>query len=63
MRVLEFDHVRGIKVLDVSVMVARGYRWRRIESEIAKCVVRCANCHRRRTVIDRGWYKGIVDGM
>ncbi len=62
-RVLEFDHVRGTKLLDVSVMVARGYGWRRIESEIEKCVVRCANCHRRKTVLDRGWYKGIVDGM
>lgn len=46
--VLEFDHVRP-KRREVSVMVAAGYRWPIIEAEIAKCEVRCGNCHRRRT--------------
>lgn len=47
--VLEFDHVRGVKLMDVSRMVAAGYPWARIEEEIAKCEVRCSNCHRRVT--------------
>lgn len=47
--VLEFDHVRGEKTEDVSMMV-RGCRpWTTIEKEIEKCEVVCANCHKRRT--------------
>lgn len=48
--VLDFDHVRGDKVCEVSVMVGRGYRLWKIIEEIEKCEVRCANCHRRVTV-------------
>lgn len=44
-RVLEFDHVRGNKAGNVSVMVSHGLAWARILEEIAKCEVRCANCH------------------
>jgi hypothetical protein len=51
--VLEFDHVRGTKVRDVSQMVRDGVNWAKIEEEIAKCEVRCANCHRRATVARR----------
>jgi hypothetical protein len=47
--VLEFDHVRGVKLGDVSALVSSGYPWTKIEAEIAKCDVRCANCHRRVT--------------
>ena len=49
-RVLEFDHVRGEKDQHISDLVNDGRGWERILSEIAKCDVRCANCHRRRTV-------------
>jgi uncharacterized protein YcfJ len=48
--VLEFDHVRGVKVAAVSALVTGGYPWTKIDAEIAKCDVRCANCHRRVTV-------------
>lgn len=51
--VLEFDHVTDNKSADVSYMVGQGMRWERIELEIAKCQVRCANCHRRKT--DKLW--------
>lgn len=44
--VLEFDHVRGKKSNDIAKMVMDGYSWSTIEAEIAKCEVRCANCHR-----------------
>lgn len=38
--VLEFDHVRGVKRLDVCTLVNRGCAWRTIQAEIAKCEVR-----------------------
>lgn len=47
--VLEFDHVRLEKLHNVSEMAMRGYPLSAIVAEIAKCEVRCANCHRRRT--------------
>ena len=46
--VLEFDH-RGDKVADISRYASAGRTWARIEAEIEKCEVRCANCHRRKT--------------
>ena len=53
--VLEFDHVRGEKVANLSMMI-RSRPWRVIMEEIDKCDVRCANCHRRRTARQFGWY-------
>jgi hypothetical protein len=47
--VLEFDHVRGKKRDNISSLVSRAFGWQRIREEMAKCEVRCANCHRRRT--------------
>ena len=46
--VLEFDHLRD-KTKNVSALMRGTNSWSRIEVEIAKCVVRCANCHRRET--------------
>lgn len=54
--VLEFDHVRGEKILAVCSMVRAGYSWKKIDAEITKCDVRCANCHRRKTARDEGYY-------
>lgn len=44
---LDFDHVRGVKLFNI----ARGASFAilRLQTELAKCVVRCANCHRIRT--------------
>ena len=47
--VLDFDHVRGRKVANVSFLVFRLKTWAVILEEIEKCEVVCANCHRRRT--------------
>ena len=50
LRVLEFDHRDGVdKTGDVSLLLREGRNWRRIVAEMAKCDVRCCNCHRRRT--------------
>jgi hypothetical protein len=47
--VMEFDHVRGTKLFHVSTLVRDCAALAVLKAEIAKCVVRCANCHRRRT--------------
>jgi len=48
--VLDFDHVRGEKTDSICNMTRRGrYGIPKILAEIAKCEVRCANCHRRVT--------------
>lgn len=44
-RVLEFDHVRGVKFKGVASLVRDGYPAATIVREIAKCEVRCRNCH------------------
>ncbi len=43
---LDFDHVIGEKVNHVSQMIQDDASIDRIMEEIAKCEVRCANCHR-----------------
>lgn len=54
-RVLEFDHVDGHeKEFNVSDMVKAGFSKVKIKSEISKCDVVCANCHRIRTFERRG---------
>lgn len=57
--VLEFDHVRGTKLANVTELCGAGVSWRRIAEEIAKCEVRCANCHRRKTARERGWWRAV----
>ncbi len=57
--VLEFDH-RSDKIMAVSQMTKVGYGITKIDEEIAKCDVRCANCHRRKTAKDLGWYKDLI---
>lgn len=56
-RCLEFDHVRGDKSKNISAMKSNNYSVEFIKSEIEKCDVRCANCHRRRTSDVQGWFK------
>jgi hypothetical protein len=53
--VLDCDHVRGQKVADLKTMTAAGATWVRIQAEIAKCEVRCSNCHRKKTARERGF--------
>jgi hypothetical protein len=49
--VMDFDHVRGKKVGNVSTMAHALRPWKLIEQEIAKCDVVCSNCHRERTYV------------
>jgi hypothetical protein len=58
--VLEFDHVRGIKRMAIANMIREGYGLRMVKLEIAKCEVRCANCHRRRTASQLGWHRWLT---
>ena len=58
--VLTFDHVRGEKRMDVAAMLHGNYKWESILIEIAKCEVRCANCHMRKTAKQFGWYAKIT---
>ena len=53
--VLEFDHVKGKKTCDISKMSGHARSLLVIEKEIAKCEVRCANCHRRKTRKQFSW--------
>lgn len=46
--VLEFDHVRGQKIKAVARMAQDAFSLESITNEIAKCDVRCANCHKKR---------------
>lgn len=52
--VLEFDHIGNDKTKDMCRLVQQAYPWTVIKSEIAKCEVVCANCHRRRTHLRGG---------
>lgn len=47
--VMDFDHVRGEKVAEVSKLAAQASSKKVLLEEIAKCEVVCANCHRERT--------------
>lgn len=59
--VLEFDHI-GEKIESISMMVCKGWSWQSILREIAKCEVRCANCHRRVTAKRAGWIRYRLNG-
>lgn len=54
--VLEFDHIDpSSKFKAVAELLT--YKVERIQKEIAKCRVLCANHHRQHTAKQQGWYK------
>ena len=53
---LEFDHVRGKKSFNIGQMTGRaGASLAKIQEEVKKCDVRCANCHTKKTAKERGY--------
>lgn len=55
--VLDFDHIRGTKLAAISRLIVGGTSLRTLQAEMDKCVVRCANCHRRKTAAECGSYR------
>ena len=56
---LDFDHlVPEDKHLNVSRM--KKHSRKTLEAEIAKCQIICANCHRKKTAKQFGWYRRCV---
>ena len=51
--ILEFDHLKT-KDFNISDAARKGVSIKKLNDEIAKCEVRCANCHRRKTYERRG---------
>lgn len=54
-RILEFDHREGVEKVAAINTLLKTQAWDAMVAEIAKCDVRCANCHRRRTARQFGW--------
>ena len=55
--VLQFDHIdRKTKSNNVSYILRSGVSWTKIYQEIAKCEVRCANCHSIKTANQLQWF-------
>ena len=47
--IMQFDHVRGQKLGNVTQMANMGFTLKEIRKEISKCEIVCANCHSDRT--------------
>lgn len=46
--VMDFDHVKGEKLGNISHMISGGVS-KKVREEIEKCEIVCSNCHRIRT--------------
>ena len=56
--VLEFDHYKD-KVDNIATLMHQ-VSLEVLEHEISKCVVRCANCHRRKTAKEQNNYRIVL---
>lgn len=52
--VLDCDHIAD-KKFNISEMVKDSKPWEEILQELAKCEIRCSNCHRKKTAKQFGW--------
>lgn len=57
--VLQFDHVRGTKSFGIGGSLGK-VTDERLVAEIAKCDVRCANCHQRRHALEDGRFSSFM---
>ena len=57
---LQFDRVES-KTKDIASLVRSACSSQRLINELNMCEVRCANCHRRRTAIEGGWFRARQD--
>ncbi len=57
-RVLDFDHINPqTKKAGVKYLCGSGsYSLKVVIEEMAKCEVRCANCHRKKTIGQHEWF-------
>lgn len=56
--VLEFDHIDpNDKAFPISRGISDGYDWNKILTEIKKCRILCANCHKKHTAKQQNWFK------
>jgi len=54
---LEFDHRKTEeKVGNIADMSRNGVSLSRLKSEVSKCEIRCANCHRLKTAREENWW-------
>lgn len=59
-RCLQFDHrERETKSFSIAAALSNPghYTLIRVANEMGKCDVRCANCHQKRTIIQRGYWR------
>src|SRR5258708_26720766 len=54
--VLDFDHLNNNRSC-LAEMYKDNHSLDAIKEEVKKCVVRCANCHRRKTAKEIGYWK------
>lgn len=55
--VLDFDHVDPKnRFKNVARMLSGHYSWKSVLEEIEKCEIRCANCHRRKSYVQFGYF-------
>lgn len=48
MSAFDFHHLNPLKKdYCIGTMIARSYNWEKIKKELDKCIVLCANCHRK----------------
>lgn len=55
--VLEFDHLDpSTKLFNISEAAKKVSKIASVQEEIDKCQILCANCHRRKTAKQFGWW-------
>ena len=54
-RVLDLDHITGVKVNGISVLANNQGSYLALADEMSKCQVLCSNCHRIKTIENEDW--------